>query len=215
MSSFFGAGWLLARGRAGPAGRAPGPRRARARRPGATVLAPASAAGMVVTVALAACAGQGQARVVLPVKATGGPAQLADRPGPRQEVMAAYAGYWQAGDEALNAGNARQARRILAQYAPAAALPGLIAALRQDWARHAVSYGSPVLHVLSVKIRGRRATVHDCVDLSQAGLRNARTGRVFPRSFGSPRADYYASLVRPGRRWLVSNIVPVVAPCEP
>jgi hypothetical protein len=169
---------------------------------------------VAIAVALAGCAGQ--ARVVLPPKsAAQPPVRLADQPSQHEEVMAAYAGYWQAGDEALNAGNARQARRILARYAPAAALPGLIAALRQDWARHAVADGSPVLHIVSVKIRAGRATVHDCVDLSHAGLKDARTGRIFPHSFGSPRANYYASLVLQGRRWLVSNIVPVVAQCEP
>ena len=65
-----------------------------------------------------------------------------------------------------------------------------------------------------IQVRKGRATVHDCVDLSQAGLKNARTGLALPHSFGSPRANYYASLVLQGGRWLVSNIVPVVAPCD-
>jgi len=128
--------------------------------------------------------------------------------------MAAYAGYWQASDNAVNAGNASLARRILARYVPASAIPGLIAALRRDWAAHAVVDGSPVLHVLSVQVQQDRATVHDCVDLSHAGLKDARTGLALPHSFGSARANYYASLVLSGGRWLVSNIVPVVAPCD-
>ncbi len=162
------------------------------------------------------CAGAGQASVALPPKAAAQPpARLADQQGVRQQVVAAYYGYWHASDEALNAGDAARARQILASYAPATALPGLIAAFRQDWARHAITFGRPVLHIVSVKIRNDRATVHDCVDLSHAGLQHARTGRVFPRSFGSPRASYYARLVRRGGRWLVSNIVPVVAQCEP
>jgi hypothetical protein len=129
--------------------------------------------------------------------------------------MAAYAGYWQASDSAVNAGNARRARQILARYVPAAALPGMIAALSQDWAMHAVADGSPVLHIVSVRVRKSQATVHDCVDLSHAGLKNARTGRVLPHSFGGARANYYASLVLRGGRWLVSDLVPVVAPCDP
>ncbi len=222
ISTFFRAGWrlgsrgtgLLRRPGAGPASRGPGTRQAPARPGGTAALAAASAAVVAIAVALAGCAGQ--ATVVLPRKAPPGPpARLADQPGQREEVLAAYVGYWRAGDEALNAGNAGQARRILARYAPATALPGLIAALRQDWARHAVADGSPVLHIVSVKVWAGRATVHDCVDLSHAGLKDARTGRVFPHSFGSPRANYYASLVLQGRRWLVSNIVPVVAQCEP
>jgi hypothetical protein len=169
-----------------------------------------------LALAAAGCAG-GQASVRLPPKAAvRSPAklQLADRIGSREQVMAAYAGYWQASDKAVDAGNARLARRLLARYAPASAIPGLIAALQQDWDSHAVVDGNPVLHILSVRVRKNRATVHDCVDLSHAGLKDARTGRVLPHSFGSPRANYYASLVFSGGRWLVSNLVPVVALCD-
>jgi hypothetical protein len=167
-----------------------------------------------LALAVAGCAGQASVRLP-PRTVARPPARLADQLGPRQQVMAAYAGYWQASDSAVNAGNARMARRILARYVPAAALPGLIAALRQDWDLHAVIDGNPVLHVLSVTVRKSRATVHDCVDLSHAGLKDARTGKVLPHSFGSARANYYASLVLRGGRWLVGNLVPVVAPCDP
>ncbi|MGD0684352.1 MAG: hypothetical protein ABSA03_04465 [Streptosporangiaceae bacterium] len=155
--------------------------------------------------------------MALPAKAAAQPAAgtAGHSPGLRQQVVAAYAGYWRATSEAVNSGDARRARRILAGYAPAAAIPGLIAVLRRDWARHAVDDGNPVLHILSVTVGKVSATVHDCADLSHAGLKDARTGRPFPLSFGSPRANFYASLVRRGGRWLVSNLVPVVAPCDP
>jgi len=209
MSSFIRAGRLLASPGTGLLRRA-----GEARVRNGLAAAAAAAAAVAVGTALAGCASQ--ASVALPPKAGAqSPARLADQPDQRQQVMAAYTGYWQAVDEALNAGSAVRARQILTGYAPAAAVPGLISAFRQDWARHFVTDGSPVLHILSVRVRNGRATVHDCVDLSHAGLQNARTGRALPRSFGSPRANYYASLVRQGSRWLVSNIVPVVAPCEP
>lgn len=217
LSSFIRAGRPLAgppmpslRPRCGrPAGRCQG---ARPRQAGRLALA---AAGPALALAAAGCAGQ--ASVPLPPKAAAAltsPAQVADRLSPRQQVMAAYAGYWQASDDAVNAGSAGPARRILARYVPAAAIPGLIAALRQDWDTHSVVDGNPVLHVLSVTVRQRRATVHDCIDLSHAGLKNARTGVVLPHSFGNARANYYANLVLRGGRWLVSNIVPVVASCD-
>ena len=172
-------------------------------------------AAAALAAAMAGCAGQPSVALPSRAAASASPARLADQPGQRQQVMAAYAGYWQASDEALNSGNAATARQILARYTPATALPGLIAVLRQDWARHAVTDGSAVLHIVGVRIRGRHATVHDCVDLSHAGLKNARTGRVFPHSFGSQRANYYASLIRQRGRWLVSNILPVEAQCAP
>ncbi len=214
MSSFVRTGRLLACPVASLLGRPGGNRASRplSTRPGlaAAVLA---ALGML----LAGCAGAGQASVALPGKAAAqSPARLAAQPpGVRQQVQAAYIGYWAASGEALNAGTAGRARRILARYVPAAALPALIRALRRDWARHASTDGSPVLHILSIRIGNGRATVHDCADLSHAGLRNARTGRVFPHSFGSPRANFYASLVRQGGRWLVSNVFPVEVQCAP
>jgi hypothetical protein len=182
--------------------------------PGRRRLILAALAGALALVA-AGCASQASVR--LPPRAVArAPArlQVADRPGPRQQVMAAYEGYWQASGDAVNAGNARLADRVLARYVAAAAIPGMIAALRQDWESHAVVDGHPILHILSVQVRASRATVHDCVDLSQAGLKDARTGQALPQSFGSARANYYASLVLQDGRWLVSNIVPVVAPCN-
>ena len=226
MSSFIGAGRLLTSPRPIPlrlrsmrraarrAARRAGIGSVRPRRRALAAVAPVLGSALVL--AVAGCAGQASVR--LPPKAVvvrepaGGPA---GQFGPRQQVMAAYVGYWQANDSAVNAGNASRARQILSRYVPAAALPGLIAALQQDWDLHAVVDGSPVLHILSVHVHKNHATVHDCVDLSHAGLKSARTGHVLPHSFGSARANYYASLVLTGGRWLVSNLVPVVATCVP
>jgi hypothetical protein len=173
-------------------------------------------AGLALALTVVGCARQ--ASVGLPPKAherASAAVLTAPQPDPRAQVLAAYAGYWQATGAAVNAGKARPARALLAPYLTPSAIPGVLAALRPDWAEHAVSAGSPVLHILSVKITGTRALVHDCADLSQAGLADARTGRPYPRSFGSAHANFYADLVLAGSRWLVSNLVPVVAPCEP
>ena len=170
--------------------------------------------------AAAAAAGCGRQHPVALPPPPAGPASAASAPAAspptaRDQVISAYISYWQASGQAIDAGRPSRARAILAPYVTADSLPSMIAVLQQDWQQHAVAYGSPVLHIRSVVIRQGTATVHDCIDLSHAGLRNARTGRVFPRSFGSPRANYYASLVRDGGHWLVSNVVPVVASCDP
>ncbi|HEY7144797.1 MAG TPA: hypothetical protein VH637_11155 [Streptosporangiaceae bacterium] len=171
----------------------------------------------LAALAAVGCASQGS--VVLPARQHDKAAQAAELANPqltaREQVLTAYTGYWQANTAAVDAGNAAAARKLLARYMTPAALPGVLAALEPDWARHAVSSGSPVLHIQSVKVTGSRAVVHDCVDLSHAGLASARTGAVYSRSFGSSHANYYADLVLTGHRWLVSNLVPVVAPCEP
>ena len=193
--------------------RAPGrPRPGRA----AAWLAVLALAVLALAVTVVGCASR--ANVGLPPKAqdvASAAAATDPQPGVREQVLAAYEGYWQATGAAVNAAQAGQARALLAPYLTPGAIPGVLAALRPDWAEHALSAGSPVLHILSVKITGTRALVHDCVDLSQAGLADARTGRPYPRSFGSAHANFYADLVLSGSRWLVSNLVPVVALCEP
>jgi predicted small lipoprotein YifL len=174
----------------------------------------------VLAAAAAATAGCGRQHPAALPPAPGAPTAAAAMPSARpptirDRVISAYVSYWRANGQAVDAGQAGRARAILAPHVTADSLPSMIALLQQDWQQHAVAYGSPVLHIRSVVIRQGTATVHDCIDLSHAGLRNSRTGRVFPRSFGSPRANFYASLVRDGGHWLVSNIVPVVASCDP
>ena len=124
----------------------------------------AGLAGLAVT----GCAGQANAG--LPPKARAPAAAVLTDPqlGARDQVLAAYAGYWQATGAAVNAGGPAAARELLARYLTPGAIAGVLAALRPDWAEHAVSTGSPVTHVLSVKITAGHALVHDCVDLSQA-----------------------------------------------
>jgi hypothetical protein len=171
---------------------------------------------LAALLAAAGCAGQ--ADVTLPARSQRpAAAAVVTDPGlaAREQVISAYTGYWQANSAAVDAGNAAAARAVLAPYVTASAIPGFVAALRPDWAGHAVSAGSPALHILSITVTGSRALVHDCIDLSHAGLQNARTRKVYPRSFGSPHANFYADLVLSQSRWLVSNLVPVVAPCEP
>src|SRR5260221_12045440 len=79
-------------------------------------------AGLVL--AVAGCGGQ--ASVALPHRsgAPAVPAIVADPPlTVRQQVIAAYTGYWQALGQAVDTQNAARARAILAQYVPAASIP--------------------------------------------------------------------------------------------
>ena len=57
--------------------------------------------------------------------------------------------------------------------------------------------------------------MHDCLDLSQFGAENVRTGRVVPGSFGLQHLNSYVTLIRSGGRWLVTNTQPVEVPCAP
>jgi hypothetical protein len=171
----------------------------------------------VAGLGLAAAGCGGQASVALPSKASAPvtPAALADPPlTPRQQVVAAYTGYWQALGQALDTQNAQRARVILARYVPPAGIPSLISAFETEWVRGEIQYGGPVLHILSVRITGDHAAVHDCADFSQAGVQDASTGQVIG-SLGNPHVNMITTLVLTHGRWLVSNQVPVVSPCVP
>jgi hypothetical protein len=177
---------------------------------------------MGATLGLAsAVAGCGaQQAVVLPHKAA---AQQQDAPAAtasqrpltaRQQVVAAYTGYWLALGQALDSRSAPQARAILARYVPPASIPSLVSGFETDWARGEIQFGGPVPHIQSVQVSGRHAAVHDCADFSHAGLQDASTGQV-TGSLGDSRVNMISTLVRSHGRWLVSNQVPVVVPCAP
>jgi hypothetical protein len=177
-------------------------------------------AGGLATVVLAIAGCGGQAPVALPQKSATGPAGspvvAATNPPmtTSQRVVAAYTGYWQALGQALDTRNAAGARAVLAQYTTAASIPALISGFKTDWAHGEIQYGSPVPHILSVRVTGDHATVHDCADFSNAGVQSASTGQVIG-GLGSPRVNMISTLVRTHGRWLVSNQVPVVSTCSP
>jgi hypothetical protein len=180
---------------------------------------PAYLSGLaILALAIAGCGG-GQAPVALPQKSAGpagAPVEAATNPPMTvsQQVVAAYTGYWQALGQALDTRNAASARALLAQYTAAASIPALISGFKTDWAQGEVQHGGPVAHILSVRVTGSHASVHDCADFSNAGVQSASTGQVIG-SLGSPRVNMISTLVRAHGRWLVSNQVPVVSTCSP
>jgi hypothetical protein len=131
----------------------------------------------------------------------------------RQQVAAAYTGYWLAFAAAMSSQNAARARAILVPYDPPSAIALAVKADRKVWAAHETAYGSAVPHILSVRVTGNRALLHDCLDLSHFGAQDVRTGRVVPESFGLQHLNFYITLMRTRGRWLVSNMQPVEVPC--
>ena len=184
-------------------------------RPACLALITALVPGAGLALAVAGCGGQGP--VSLPHKSSGAAVPVALTAPPQtaaQQVVAAYNGYWQALGQALDTQSAAKAGVILASHATAASISSLIRGFETDWARGEVQYGAPVPHILSVRITGDHAAVHDCGDFSHAGVQNARTGQVVG-SLGSSRVNMISTLVRTHGRWLVSNQVPVVSSCVP
>lgn len=172
---------------------------------------------LLTGMALAITGCGGQAAVALPHKTAlpTVPAAAASQPvSTRQQVVAAYTGYWQALGEALDARNAARARAILAPYAAPAVVSSTISGYQSLWAQNEIQYGAPVLHILNVQVSGASAAVHDCADFSHAGLQDAATGQVVG-SLGSAHVNMISTLVLTSGRWLLSAQTPVVAACQP
>lgn len=133
----------------------------------------------------------------------------------RGQVLAGYLGYWQAYGAALRTRDLAAARKLLAGFAEASFVTTVTAPLAKVWASHVIGYGFAVPHVLSVSHTATSALVHDCLDLSHLGTQDLRTGRVVPGSFGLSAVDFYVTLTRSGKRWLVSKMQQVEVPCAP
>jgi hypothetical protein len=176
-------------------------------------LAAVLAAGCVAV--LAGCGAQA-ADVALPAKpghVAPAAARAAARPSQRDEVVAAYEGYWRATSAALASRDPARARTIMPGYVPGRSIPALVRGLKAIWRRDETGYGSPVFHILSVTITGRgAAAVHDCVDLSHTGFQNQQTGQIVG-GFGQSHDFMITTLVYQRGRWLVTGAIPVVQSC--
>ena len=166
---------------------------------------------------LAACAGAA-ARVQLPPKpGAGQPAAAVEAPAlsARQQILAAVTGYTTALGEAGQSRSETDARRLLRPYLAAARIGGVVQAMSGIWARGDSFDGQDVLHVLSVRIDGRHAFVHDCDNTSGMWLEDLATGQTVPGSAGIAHANLVTRLDLVQGRWLVEFQLPEDVPCAP
>ncbi len=171
---------------------------------------------------LAACAAEpgeidlpAKPAAVTPAAATPAALSAPVRATPREQVLAALTGYTAALDRAEQSRSDRTARQLLRPYLAARRIGGLVEALSTIWARGDRFYGEDVLHVISVRIDGHRAFVHDCDDTSAMGLQNAATGQVVPGSAGVLHANLVTRLDQAAGHWMVEFQLPEDVPCAP
>ncbi len=165
---------------------------------------------------LAACSGAA-AQVKLPPKPAkagattiAGPVSLP----PRQQVVAAITGYVAALGQADKSKNAALARRLLSPYLAADRIGGLVQAVSGIWAKGESFYGQDEVHVLTVRIDGQHAFVHDCDNTSGMGLQDA-SGHPVPGTAGVAADNLVTRLHRAGGRWLVDFQLVEDVPCAP
>jgi hypothetical protein len=132
---------------------------------------------------------------------------------PRQQALAAFAGYTAALHAADLSGNAARARQLLQPYLAAGRIPGVVQTERSIWAKDERFYGQAVLHVLSVRVDGRHAFVHDCDNTSAMGLQSAATGLPVPGSAGIPDDNVVTRLDLIHGHWLVAFQLIEDVPC--
>lgn len=174
----------------------------------------AVAGGFVI--ALSGCAGSvGQMR--LPTKLATPPVAAISAPAmtPRQQVLAAVAGYTTALSQAESSRNAGVAGELLRPYLAAARIGGLVQAMSAIWARGETFNGHDVRHVLSVAVLGGHALVHDCDNTSGMALVDSASGQIVPGSTGTTRANFVTHLDCVSGHWLVQFQVLEDMPCVP
>jgi len=178
-----------------------------------------------LTAALTGC-GTRAANVALPgnrgyVRVAGATASMpsasrpsASRPSARDLVIAAYEAYWRATNDALASRDVTKARTIMAGHVPASSIPALVKGMRAIWRRGEIGHGSPVFHIISVKLTGPgSAAVHDCIDLSHTGFANQQTGQMVG-GYGQSRDFLITTLALEDGRWLVTGAIAVVQRCS-
>lgn len=166
---------------------------------------------------LAACSST-VASVPLPPKPHTTTAAAVVRPAPltpRQQVIAALTGYTAAVHAAISSGNAATARRLVSPYLSGARVDDVLETARSIWAKHETAYGEDVVHILSVRVVGDHAFVHDCDNTSGSGLEVAATGQPVPGTSGVPHLNIVTRLDRVHGRWIVDTQVIEDVPCKP
>jgi hypothetical protein len=165
---------------------------------------------------LAACSGAA-AQVQLPAKVVravpAASASAAALP-TQQQVVAALTGYTSALGEAAKSRSPALARRLLTPYLAGDRLGGVVQAVSGIWAKGESFYGQDILHILTVRIDGRRAFVHDCDDTSSMGLQNAG-GQPVPGTAGIPQDNLVTRLDLVGGHWMVESQLVEDVPCAP
>jgi hypothetical protein len=134
---------------------------------------------------------------------------------PRDQVLAAFAGYVTALGRAEESRSADVARELLRPYLAADRVESLVRAMTAIWARGESFDGQDVRHISNVTLVGRHAFVHDCDDTSGTALVDIVTGELVPGSSGTSRANVVTRLELVGGHWLVQFQLIEDVPCAP
>lgn len=136
-------------------------------------------------------------------------------PTAKEAVIATYTAFLDAANRAISAPH-DQAYQILKKYASGDFLDFQARQIGVHQAAHEEPWGKVIVHITSVDMAGRAATVHDCQDDSNAGLADQRTHQLIPRSRGTANQNVVADMaLRGDGQWRVVGLKLYRASCQP
>jgi hypothetical protein len=128
--------------------------------------------------------------------------------------VAAYTALFPAVSKALR-GSSGQVRSTLQDYATSPYLDFEIQQIKSHQANGLEPWGATVVHITAVDITGNSAKVRDCQDASNAGLADARTHKLVPKSRGTANRNLVADMKLGGDgRWRVADLRLYQTPCH-
>lgn len=128
-----------------------------------------------------------------------------------EAVIAAYKGIYLAGRRAEHTPDG-QRKPIIAPYATEPLLSRMLRGIVALRATGRFTWGMPVIHPFDVKIRGQKATLHDCQDDRNTGQMDEKTSKRVLH--GSENTHLVATLLLVDGTWKVSTLEQVRQPCS-
>jgi hypothetical protein len=160
--------------------------------------------GLLLVLLTGAC-DQGPRNVTIPTKAAS-PSSSATST--EDAIRHSYMQYWAELPLAERAGSEARSRQLLAPYVTDPLLGTVLDNIEKLHARKQASWGSVVVHIQDVQVKGDTAIVRDCQDSSNAGLLDTRSNKKTSR--GVPKDPWRATLVRGADgRWRVKTFTPL------
>jgi len=130
-----------------------------------------------------------------------------------EAVVAVYRNLYPAGQRAEKT-QPEERKAILEDVATQPLLNRMLRGIAALRTTGRVTWGSPVVHASDIKIKGDRATLHDCQDGSHSGQADDKTGK---RLTHGKTGTHLVATLRKGDdgAWRVSKVEQVEEPCSP
>jgi hypothetical protein len=136
-------------------------------------------------------------------------------PSVRDIVVQTYTAYWPVGIRASQV-SLSEARQMLKPYATNDYLDHLMAGIRALGRQGREAWGRVIVHVTSVRVRGRSARVTDCQDTSGLGLADSRSHRLIKGTTGKAHTHVQTDLIQGAdAQWKVIQLIVLESACTP